>query len=114
MIPWCSPGNLKGGSLLEVDYQENTKGIDMTREEAKERMLKAFLDNIMYGETLTSFVAGFGDDFEPFDGELYNMMRELVSEGKLCMFKFNITEEHQYESGIYPVEFLFPPGTTLV
>ena len=79
----------------------------MTREEAKTRMLNAFLDNDIEGKSIVSFVAGFPDDFEPFDDELYDMMRELAQEGKLTLFKFAIPGREQ-------VEMLFPPGTLVI
>jgi hypothetical protein len=79
----------------------------MTREQAKQKMLFAFNEAIIDCMTLKGFVAGFPDEYESFDNELYDMVRELAKEGELEIFKFNVPGEN-------PVEVIFPKGTAQI
>jgi len=72
----------------------------MTREEAKEIMLTYFEENVIICKTMVSFCAGFPDEFEPFDEELYDMVEELANEGKLKIFNFEVSGE--FASVLFP------------
>jgi replication initiation and membrane attachment protein DnaB len=75
-----------------------------TRKQLKRKMLKAFINENDSTQSMKDFIAGFSDEYEPYDDELYNMAQELVDEGKLILVTMT-DPEGQKQS------WLMPPGT---
>jgi hypothetical protein len=75
------------------------------RDDAKQKMLDLFLaENNSPIRSMKSFIAGFPDEYELFDNDLYNMAQELVDEGKLILVTITSPGEDKQS-------WLMPPGT---